>query len=121
MSINSLTRKQLNHTINYAEEIIQNLSPKALSELLGGYDNDINLLFSEILNQTSRIVNFNETSIESEKIGFLSQTIQVKDSIIRYLNENKADYLAYTSSAEYIAREAPVYENKASDSTFFSC
>lgn len=48
-------------------------------------------------------------------------TRQIKDSIIRYLNENKADYLAYTSSAEYIAREAPVYENKASDSTFFSC
>lgn len=88
MSINSLTRKQLNHTIAYAEEIIQNLSPKALSELLGGYDNDINLLFSEILNQTSRIVNFNETSIESEKLGFLSHLEKSMDEQLKILSYN---------------------------------
>ena len=61
-------------------------------------------------------VNRNEAGEQVDKF-----TRKLKDSIIRYLNENKDDYLAYTSSAEYIAREAPVYENKASDTTFFSC
>lgn len=88
MSLHSLTRKQLNHTINYAEEIIQNLSPKAFSELLGGYDNDIDKLFSEILNQTSRIVNFNETSIESEKLGFLSHLEKSMDEQLKILSYN---------------------------------
>jgi phage terminase large subunit-like protein len=78
----------LNHTIAYAEEIIQNLSPKAFSELLGGYGDDINMLFSEILNQTSRIVNFNETSIESEKLGFLSHLEKSMDEQLKILSYN---------------------------------
>jgi len=88
MSVDALSRKQLNNTIAYAEEIIQNLSPKAFSELLSGYDDDINKLFSEILNQTSRIVNFNETSIESEKLGFLSHLEKSMDEQLKILSYN---------------------------------
>lgn len=84
----SLSRKQLNNTVLYAEEIIQNLSPKALQELLGGYDGDIDYLFHEILLQTSRIVNFNDTSIDSQKLGYLSSLEVSMDEQLKKISYN---------------------------------
>jgi len=88
MDINALSGKQLNNTIHYAEEIIRNLSPKALQELLSGYENDVEHLFTEIILQTSNIVNYNETSIDSEKLGFLSNLEVSMDEQLKIISYN---------------------------------
>ena len=50
--LEALSKKQLKNTLAYTEDIITNLSDSAMSELLEGYDLDIQKLFIEILLQT---------------------------------------------------------------------
>jgi hypothetical protein len=86
--IEALSQKQLQNTIRYVEDIIQNLSDKALIELLDGYDRDINRLFNELLIQTSNIVNFNETSIRSEKLDYLDHLEKSFDEQLKRISYN---------------------------------
>jgi phage terminase large subunit-like protein len=72
MEIKTLSKKQLQNTIQYVDEIINNLSDKAIQELMSGYGKDVDKLFNEILIQTSDIINFNESSINSEKLSYLT-------------------------------------------------
>ncbi len=85
---NILTQKQLKNTIGYVEDIIQNLSDKALLELLGGYDNDIATLFNELLFQTSMVVNHNHDSIDSEKLQYLTNLEKSFDEGLKRISYN---------------------------------
>jgi len=85
---NILTKNQLRNTIGYVEDIIANLSDKALLELLGGYNNDINSLFNELLFQTSMIVNHNHDSIDSEKLSYLSNLETSFDQQLKRISYN---------------------------------
>lgn len=69
------------------DEIIDNLSDKALMELLAGYDNDLDNLLNELLRQTSEIVNFNKT-IESEKLEYLEYLERGFDEQLKVLSYN---------------------------------
>jgi len=66
-----LSKRQLQAAVRYTEDIIANLSDKAVQELLSGYNHDIDKIFNEILMQTSNVINFNKSNIDSEKLEFL--------------------------------------------------
>jgi len=83
-----LTTKQLENTLGYVEEIINNLTNEAVSELLGGYDNDLEKLFDEILIQTSNVVNYNETGIETANLQYLSDLEKSFEYGLRKINYN---------------------------------
>lgn len=83
-----LTRQQIENTYKYAEQIISNLSDRALKELLDGYDGDINRLFNEILTQTSNVINFNATNLESENIDYLEYLERSMDDQFKVLSYN---------------------------------
>jgi phage terminase large subunit-like protein len=67
----ALTRKQIENTYTYVEEMISNLGDKALNELIQGYGGDLDSLLNEILKQTSNIINFNSSTLNSEKLEYL--------------------------------------------------
>ena len=82
-----ITKKQFYNSVKYVDEIINNLSDKALLELLGGYSGDITNLFNELLIQTDNVINFNK-SLESEKLSFLSNFERSVDEQLRILSYN---------------------------------
>jgi phage terminase large subunit-like protein len=86
--LEGLTKKQFENTLKYVDEIINNLPDKALFELLSGYDNDVERLFSELLSQTSKIINYNKNSIDSEKLGYLSNLEKAFDDQLKIISYN---------------------------------
>lgn len=82
-----ITKKQFHNSIRYVDEIINNLSDKALFELIQGYSGDITNLFNELLIQTDNVINFNE-SLNSEKLGYLSNFEKSVDEQLRILSYN---------------------------------
>ena len=86
--INALSKLQLQNTLAYVDDIISHLSDRALVELLGGYNNDIERLFDEILTQTSNIVNFNQEKIDSEKLGYLTNLEKSYDERLKVVSYN---------------------------------
>lgn len=83
-----LTKRQLSNTLKYVEDIVSHLSDKAILELLGGYDNDINMLLTELLHQTSFVVNFNKASIDSERLGYLTNLEKSFDEQLKRVSYN---------------------------------
>lgn len=82
-----ITKRQFHNSVKYVDEIINNLSDKALLELLGGYSGDINNLFNELLIQTDNVINFNKT-LDSEKLSYLSNFEKSVDEQLRILSYN---------------------------------
>lgn len=84
----ALTKSQLKNTLNYVQDIVNNLSDRAILDLLGGYDNDIEKLLNELLNQTSSVINFNEGSINSERLHYLSNLERSFDEQLKRVSYN---------------------------------
>lgn len=82
-----ISKKQFHNSLRYTEEIINNLSDKALFELLQGYGNDINKLFTELLIQTDNVINFNK-NLESEKFSYLENFEKSVDESLKVLSYN---------------------------------
>jgi phage terminase large subunit-like protein len=84
----ALSIRQLHNTIAYTEDIINNLSDKALNELMEGYDGDVENLFDQLLIQTSNVINQNGASIDSEKLEFLSNLEKSFDEQLKRVSYN---------------------------------
>ena len=82
-----LTSKQIEQVQNYAIEIINNLPPKAVNELLEGYSHDQEALMNEIFRQINTVVNFNAT-LESEKLDYLEGLEKSMDNTLKKLSFN---------------------------------
>ena len=67
------TYKQLQNIYSYVGEIIDTLPPKALDELLSGYENDVEKLIDEITRQTNLVINHNANKLNSESLGYLKE------------------------------------------------
>ena len=67
------TYKQLQNIYSYVGEIIDTLPPKALEELLSGYENDVEKLIDEITRQTNYVINHNANKLNSESLGYLKE------------------------------------------------
>ena len=84
----ALTQAQLENTYLYSNEIIKNLSPKGLDELINAYDNDLEKLLTEIVTQTNNIVNSNQSSLNSEKLYYLEYFEKEMDEQLKILSYN---------------------------------
>ena len=83
-----LTRKQIENTYKYTGEIINNLSDKALQELMDGYNNDLDKLLNEITIQVSSVINYNSSTLESEKLDYLEYLEKAIDENLKIMNYN---------------------------------
>ena len=63
---------------NYVEEILKSLPPKAVQELLSGYENDLEKLLISMKEQVSIVTNMDRT-IDIEKLEYLSNMAQSMD------------------------------------------
>jgi len=82
-----ISKAQAQNVQTYTQQIIQDLPPKALNQILGGYDNDIEGLLSEMHNQVTNIMNFPKT-LDTEKLQFLEQLEYSMDVSLRKLSYN---------------------------------
>ena len=83
-----LTAKQIENTYRYAQQILGNLTDKALKELVDGYGGDLDRLLNEVLMQTSSIINFNSQTLESEKLDYLEYLEKSMDDQFKVLSYN---------------------------------
>lgn len=83
----ALTLKQIEQVQIYAKEIIEMLPPKAVNELLEGYNQDQEALLNETFRQINNVVNFGAT-LESEKLDYLDGLERGMDMSLRKLSYN---------------------------------
>jgi hypothetical protein len=61
----TLTQEELSNVYEVAGNIIDNLPPTAINELLGGDEDDLERLFDEILHYTNQVINNNAVKISN--------------------------------------------------------
>lgn len=83
----NLTPVQENYIDNYVKEIISNLPPKAIQELMSGYGNDLDKLLGEMRRQTSIVTHMDRT-LDMEKLEYLSAVEQSMDLSLRKQSYN---------------------------------
>jgi len=81
-----LSRKQIENVYKYTGEIINNLSDKALQELMDGYSNDLDKLLNEMTIQVSSVINYNSSTLESEKLDYLEYLERAIDENLKIMN-----------------------------------
>lgn len=83
----NLTPVQENYIDNYVKEIISNLPPKAIQELMSGYGNDLDKLLDEMRTQTAIVTHMDRT-LDIEKLEYLSAVEQSMDLSLRKQSYN---------------------------------
>lgn len=83
----NLTPVQENYIDNYVKEIISNLPPKAIQELMSGYGNDLDKLLCEMRRQTAIVTHMDRT-LDIEKLEYLSAVEQSMDLSLRKQSYN---------------------------------
>lgn len=83
----NLTPVQENYIDNYVKEIISNLPPKAIQELMSGYGNDLDELLGEMRRQTAIVTHMDRT-LDIEKLEYLSAVEQSMDLSLRKQSYN---------------------------------
>lgn len=83
----NLTPVQENYIDNYVKEIISNLPPKAIQELMSGYGNDLDKLLGEMRGQTAIVTHMDRT-LDIEKLEYLSAVEQSMDLSLRKQSYN---------------------------------
>lgn len=89
----TLSPIQNNHINSYVEEIIRNLPPKALQELLSGYSNDLDRLLVTMKEQVCIVTNMART-LDTEKLEYLSN---IERSMDISLKKQSYNYFKTTS------------------------
>jgi len=83
----NLTPVQENYVDNYVKEIISNLPPKAIQELMSGYGNDLDKLLGEMRRQTAIVTHMDRT-LDIEKLEYLSAVEKSMDLSLRKQSYN---------------------------------
>lgn len=84
----SPTKQQAQNVYDYTEDIINHLSPKALKQLLGGYENDVDNLVRSIMQETNEIINFNQSVISSDNVANLDKVEKCMHDRLKVLSYN---------------------------------
>lgn len=83
-----LTTKQLQNSFRYVDELISNLPDNALRELMSGYDNDINRLFTSLVIQTYEVLSQGRVEIDTESLGYLTHFEKAFDEQLKIASYN---------------------------------
>jgi phage terminase large subunit-like protein len=78
-----LTKSERRDLYSYVDQIIQNLTPAALKELLGGYDNDLDKLFESLLQETHKLIHVDTKIIDPETVDYLPNLERVFDETMK--------------------------------------
>lgn len=71
-----LNRRQIDNALYIMEDIITCMSPQAVNELVGGYENDLDRLFDNIFQEIIEVLNF-KGHIDTEKLEYLNNVTAV--------------------------------------------
>lgn len=82
-----LSVNQVNYIQSTVDKIIDDLPPKALREILEGYDNDIDRMLKEILNQVERIIYLGRT-LDSESLNYIENVKASMDNTLKIRSLN---------------------------------
>lgn len=88
MAIKRFTASQLRKSIYYVDELLHTLPDKALKELMGGYGNDINRLFDNLVAQTFEVLSLGRSEINSQGIGYLENFEKAFDTQLKKVSYN---------------------------------
>lgn len=83
----NLTTLQENQVDNYVREILANLPPMAIKELMSGYGDDLDKLLSEMKNQACIVTHMDKT-LDTEKLEYLSNVERSMDLSLRKQSYN---------------------------------
>ena len=83
-----LTKSERRDLYVFVNQIIQNLTPAALEELLGGYDNDLDNLFFSLLQEAHEIIHINTRVINPEQLEYLPNLEKVMDDSLKISSFN---------------------------------
>ena len=82
-----LTNTQIQKSFSYVQQILEDLPPLAVNELLGAYSYDYDKLIQEIFNQVNNVMGLGMT-LESEKLEYLNNLESSMDKTLKKLNYN---------------------------------
>lgn len=82
-----LTVTQKDYIDGYVTEIIDRLPPRALADLLSGYENDLDRLLAEMRRQALLVTSMDRT-LETEKLEYLSSVEKSMDQTLKKLSYN---------------------------------
>ena len=82
-----LSVNQVNYIQSTVDKIIDDLPPKALREILEGYDNDIDRMLKEILNQVERTIYLGRT-LDSESLNYIENVKASMDNTLKIRSLN---------------------------------
>lgn len=82
-----LSVNQMNYLYNTVDRIIEDLSPKALNQLLEGYDNDIDKMLKEILTQAEKALYLGRT-LDSESLDYIENVKASMDTTLKIYSLN---------------------------------
>lgn len=82
-----LSVNQMNYLYNTVDRIIEDLSPKALNQLLEGYDNDIDKMLKEILTQAEKVLYLGRT-LDSESLDYIENVKASMDTTLKIYSLN---------------------------------
>lgn len=83
----NLTTLQENQVDNYVREILANLPPMAIKELMSGYGDDLDKLLSEMKNQACIVTHMDKT-LDTEKLEYLSNVERSMDLALKKQSYN---------------------------------
>lgn len=82
-----LSVNQMNYLYNTVDRIIEDLSLKALNQLLEGYDNDIDKMLKEILTQAEKALYLGRT-LDSESLDYIENVKTSMDTTLKIYSLN---------------------------------
>lgn len=82
-----LSVNQMNYLYNTVDRIIEDLSPKALNQLLEGYDNDIDKMLKEMLAQAEKALYLGRT-LDSESLDYIENVKASMDTTLKIYSLN---------------------------------
>lgn len=82
-----LSVNQVNYIQSTVDKIIDDLPPKALREILEGYDNDIDRMLREIFNQVERTIYLGRT-LDSESLNYIENVKASMDNTLKIRSLN---------------------------------
>lgn len=82
-----LSVNQMNYLYDTVDKIIEDLSPKALNQLLEGYNNDVDKMLKEILTQTEKTLYLGRT-LDSESLDYIENVKASMDTTLKIYSLN---------------------------------
>lgn len=82
-----LSHKQLDSVFNTSFSILEALPTKALTQLLDGYEGDVDMMMSEIFNQTNQVLNLNQT-LQTERLQYVDTLTESMDETLKIKSYN---------------------------------